>query len=84
MMLERFNFCRKWRSWIKECGSTASASILVNKSPTKKFRLEQGSRQRDPLSPFLYLLVAEDLSILISKASERGLYEPAEIGADQN
>jgi hypothetical protein len=44
---------------------TATASVLVNGSPTPEFPLERGLRQRDPLSPFLFLLAAEGLNIMM-------------------
>ncbi|XP_024640624.1 uncharacterized protein [Medicago truncatula] len=34
-----------WRKWIKECVGTATASVLVNGSPTDEFHLERGLRQ---------------------------------------
>lgn len=76
LMLERFSFCDKWRTWI----TSASTSILVNGRPTKEFRLERGLRQGEPLSHFLYLLVAESLSIMISRATGMGHFEAAEVG----
>jgi hypothetical protein len=39
-----------WRKWIKECVSTATASVLVNSSPTNEFPLGRGLYQGDPLS----------------------------------
>lgn len=64
-MMKFFNFDRKWRKWIMQCVSSAHASVLVNDSPTGDFKLERGLRQGDSLSPFLYLLVTEGLSILV-------------------
>ena len=39
---ERMSFPVLWRKWIKECVSTATASVLVNGSPTDEFPLERG------------------------------------------
>ncbi|KAE8679964.1 hypothetical protein F3Y22_tig00111392pilonHSYRG00065 [Hibiscus syriacus] len=47
------------------CITTASVSVLVNGSPTKKFSIKKGLRQGCPLSPFLFNLVGEALSGLI-------------------
>lgn len=79
-MMQGFNFCDKWRRWIKACVETASAAVLVNDSPCGEFKLKKGLRQDDPISPFLYLIVAEGLGMLTNKAVELGLLKPAVIG----
>lgn len=43
-------------------------SVLVNGSPTKKFVVEKGLRKGNPLSPFLFVLVAEGLMRLVKKS----------------
>ncbi|XP_058775875.1 uncharacterized protein LOC131650166 [Vicia villosa] len=50
-------------------------SVLVNGSPTKEFKVERDLRQGDPLSPFLFVLVAEGLMALVKKATEIGKFE---------
>lgn len=57
-MMWLFNFSNRCRHWIRECVSTTSILILVNGYPTSKFKAERGLRQGDPLSSFLYFLVA--------------------------
>ncbi|MCI48999.1 RNA-directed DNA polymerase (Reverse transcriptase), partial [Trifolium medium] len=69
-----------WRKWIKECICTATASVLVNESPTDEFPLERGLRQGDPLSPFLFLLAAEGLHVLMEAMVDRNLFTGYSIG----
>ena len=52
--------------------STVTFSVLINGSPYGFFRSSKGLRQGDPLSPYLFVLGMEALSILINKAMEGG------------
>lgn len=79
-ILSGFNFCEKWRHWIRACVESASASVLVNGSPSGEFDLKRGLRQGDPLSPFLFILAAEGLNLLTKKACELGCLKPATVG----
>ncbi|XP_024642292.1 uncharacterized protein [Medicago truncatula] len=65
--------------WIKECVGTATASVLVNGSPTDEFPLERGLRQGDPLSPFLFLL-AEGLNVLMQALVDAGMFTGYSVG----
>ncbi|XP_058784148.1 uncharacterized protein LOC131658917 [Vicia villosa] len=49
--------------------------VLVNGSPTKEFVVSKGLRQGDPLSPFLYVLVAEGLTDLVKQSIEVGEFQ---------
>nr|GEX47772.1 putative RNA-directed DNA polymerase, eukaryota [Tanacetum cinerariifolium] len=73
--MRQMSFGSKWRSWISSCLSSASILVLVNGSPTKELKLERGLRQGDPLSPFLFLIVAEALQVSILAACDIGLYK---------
>lgn len=82
-MLQAMKFPEKWILWISSCISSASANVLLNGTPSGEFILKRGLRQGDPLSPFLYLIVAEALNILMNRAVQAGLIKPAEVGRDK-
>ncbi|GKU91277.1 hypothetical protein SLEP1_g5176 [Rubroshorea leprosula] len=63
-----------------ECLQTASISILVNGSPTEEFKMEKGIRQGDPIAPFLFLIVAEGLNVLIESAVSKEALKGIDVG----
>jgi hypothetical protein len=67
-------FAEGWRRWIRAYVFQSSMSVLVNGSPTKAFSVGKGLRQGDPLSPFLFLIVAEGLTGLMRKAVDSSLF----------
>jgi hypothetical protein len=69
-----------WRKWMRECVGTTTASVLVNGSPTGEFQLERGLRQGDPLSPFLFLLVAEGLNVMMRAMVEGNKFSGYKVG----
>jgi hypothetical protein len=79
-VMGKMNFPPLWRSWSMECVSTATTSVLVNRCPTDEFRFESGLRQGDPLPPFLFLLAAEGLNVMMSALVANGLFTPYELG----
>ncbi|XP_057803416.1 uncharacterized protein LOC131018725 [Salvia miltiorrhiza] len=83
VMLDRLNFHPVWRKLIRGCLESATANVLVNGSTTGEFSLERGLRQRDPISPFLFLIAAEGLHSLIERATEKSLFVPTQIGKEK-
>ncbi|XP_028118945.1 uncharacterized protein LOC114316487 [Camellia sinensis] len=73
---------KKWVEWIMECVSMARISVLVNGSPSEEFSPQRGLRQGDPLSPFLFNLVAERLNMLLTRAYQMEIIKRVIIGAD--
>jgi hypothetical protein len=68
-------FDPKWCKWIQEFVSRGSVGVKVNDDIGHYFQTHKGLRQRDPLSPILFNLVADILAILIAKAREDGQVE---------
>ncbi|GAU47276.1 hypothetical protein TSUD_94650 [Trifolium subterraneum] len=79
-VMGRMSFPVLWRKWIKECVCTATASVLVNGSPTDEFPLKRGLRQRDPLSPLLFLVFAEGLHVLMQAMVENHFFSGYSVG----
>ncbi|KAK2457421.1 hypothetical protein QL285_004692 [Trifolium repens] len=73
-MMVRMGFGEGWRRWIRACIFQSSMSVLVNGSPTEDFIVGKGLRQGDPLSPFLFLIVAEGLTGLMAKAVQTNVF----------
>ncbi|GAU28878.1 hypothetical protein TSUD_293300 [Trifolium subterraneum] len=61
--------------WMQVYVFNSSRSVLVNGSPTADFKVEKGLRQGDPLSPFLFLIVAEGLTKMVNQAVELDYYK---------
>jgi hypothetical protein len=80
-VMRQMAFPSLWRKWIKECVGTATMSVLVNGSPTGEFMLERGLRQGDPLSPFLFLLAVEGLSVLMRAVVRSNLLTGYTVGS---
>ncbi|KAK9154956.1 hypothetical protein Sjap_002436 [Stephania japonica] len=81
-VLKQKGFGERWRKWIKGCVSSANYSVMINGRPRGKFRGERGLRQGDPLSPFLFILVADVMGRMIDKAKLSGVVEGFRIGRD--
>eukprot|EP00253_Pinus_taeda_P001588 PITA_01588 len=67
-MLLAFGFNATWTRWIMNLINSPSFSVLLNGSPSPPFQPTRGIRQWDPLSPFLFVLMAEGLSRLLKSA----------------
>ena len=57
---------------VYKCISFVEYSILLNGYPGDFYSLKRGLRQKDPLSPYLFVICAEDLSTLIQREEDEG------------
>ncbi|MCI23418.1 RNA-directed DNA polymerase (Reverse transcriptase), partial [Trifolium medium] len=71
-MLERMGFGEKWIQWMMMCISSVNYHVLMNFDRVGPIFPGRGLRQGDPLSPYLFILMAEGLTSLIHQAIGRG------------
>lgn len=67
----RMGFAHRWVSWIMACVTTVRYSVKFNGTLLRSFTPSRGLIQGDPLSPFLFLFVADGLSLLLKEKVEQ-------------
>lgn len=71
-MLMKIGFKEKFIMWIKTCICNPSFSTLMNVHPSPTFPSSRGLRQGDALSPLLFIIAMESLTILLDYAEIEG------------
>jgi len=65
-------FDARWRGWIANVLSSGKTAVMLNGVPGRWIACRRGLRQGDPISPYLFIIVADVLQRLIRRASVRG------------
>jgi len=73
--LVKLGFNGTWVRWIMACVSSVHYPVRFNGALLDSFQPSRGLRQGDPLSPYLFLFVADALSTVLQKEITRGEVE---------
>jgi hypothetical protein len=78
-VMQKMGFVHRWVDWIMACVTSVRYQVKFNGTLLDSFSPSRGLRQGDPLSPFLFLLVADGLSTLLQSEVEAKTIEPVRI-----
>lgn len=74
-VLHFFGFGNNIIKWVKILNTNFKASILQSGFLSQQFEIQRGCRQGDPVAPYLFILCAEILAILIKQNKDiRGIF----------
>jgi hypothetical protein len=78
-VMHKMGFSHVWIQWIMRCVTTVRYSVKYNGALLEAFSPTRGLRQGDPLSPFLFLFVADGLSAMLQSDISAGGISPIKI-----
>jgi hypothetical protein len=71
-VMRKLGFKDRWINLVMSCVRAVTYSVVINGNPVGHIRPTKGIREGDHISPYLFLLCAEALSALLSKAVHSG------------
>nr|GEU52210.1 reverse transcriptase [Tanacetum cinerariifolium] len=71
-VLQKMGFGDLWCNWISACLTTYELEFMVNGDSVGVIKPQRGLRQRDPISPYLFIIIVDVLSRQISTAMTLG------------
>ncbi|GKB89177.1 putative RNA-directed DNA polymerase, eukaryota, reverse transcriptase zinc-binding domain protein, partial [Tanacetum coccineum] len=66
-IMKYFGFHKKMVKWIMACVTSATFSLCINGDIHGFFKRKRGLRQGDPISPYLFTMVMEVLTLIIKR-----------------
>jgi hypothetical protein len=73
--MEHMGFPAKSITWTKNIMWSGTYAVLLNRIPGTVFHCKKGVRQRDHLSPLLFVLAAKLLQLIVNHAKNIGLLQ---------
>ena len=67
-IMVKLGFHERWISLVMRCVSSVTYAVRINDQPCGHIVPTRGLQERDPLSPYLFLIYVEGLSALLHKA----------------
>lgn len=61
-----------FRQWLRVCVCTSSFTLGYNGTVNGYFKGRRGLRQGDPMSPYLFVMAMNNLSLMLNKAAREG------------
>lgn len=65
--LTKIGFDQRWVDWVMKCVSSVRYTVRCNGELIEPFNPSRGLRQGDPLSPYLFVFVADGLMSILNK-----------------
>ncbi|KAL6269322.1 hypothetical protein ACE6H2_026233 [Prunus campanulata] len=81
-MLIKMGFDQTWVRLVMRCITSVRFTVLLNGKSGNPFKPSRGIRQGDPMSPYIFILVSDVLSIMLNKAMERGFVQGIRFSRD--
>ena len=75
----KLGFAHRWVDWIMSCVTSVRYFVKLNGAQLDSFAPSRGLRQGDPLSPFLFLFVADGISTLLRQGVDADKVEPIRV-----
>ncbi|BFG30782.1 hypothetical protein CerSpe_170560 [Prunus speciosa] len=81
-MLIKIGFDQSWVRLVMRCITSVRFTVLLNGKSGNPFKSSRGIRQGDPISPYIFILVSDVLSVMLNQAVERGFVQGIRFSRD--